>query len=209
MDGVLVDSQPNHVKAWQRVFADRGMALDPLLPLQREGEKALDTCAWICGRLGLDWTRAERERLVAEKRAHFRSLAGTRVFPGVPAVVAGLAERGVPAALVTGSTVVNARAIVPVDVWAQFAARIAAEDVTHGKPHPEGYLKGCAALGLDPGDCLAVENAPFGVQAARAAGCRVLALTTTLPPSWLAGADEIGERHERVLEMVDESRRSA
>ncbi len=205
MDGVLVDSQPNHVRAWRHVFAARGVELDPLLPLQREGEKALDTCGWICARLGLGCSLEERERIVAEKRAFFRSLPGTELFPEVPAVLAGLAERGIPAALVTGSTVVNARAIVPSVVWNVFAACIAAEDVTQGKPHPEGYRKGCAALGLDPADCLAVENAPFGIQAARAAGCRVLALGTTLPASWLEGADEISDRHLRVLELVDDS----
>lgn len=208
MDGVLVDSQPNHVRAWRHVFAARGVELDSLLPLQREGEKAHDTCAWICGRLGLDWPAEERDRIVAEKRAFFRSLTGTKLFAEVPAVLAGLAERDIPAGLVTGSTVVNARAIVPADLWTRFAAHIAAEDVTQGKPHPEGYLKGCAVLGLEPVDCLAVENAPFGIQAARAAGCRVLALTTTLPAEWLEGADEIGGRHLRVLELVDESRRT-
>ena len=206
MDGVLVDSQPNHVRAWRHVFALRGVELDPLLPLQREGEKALDTCGWICGQLGLDYTLAEREALVAQKRAFFRSLPGTALFPQVPQVLAGLAQRGIPAALVTGSTVVNARAIVPQAVWESFAACIAAEDVGQGKPHPEGYLKGCAALGLDPVDCLAVENAPVGIQAARAAGCRVLALTTTLPASWLEEAHEISGEHVRVLELLDQWR---
>lgn len=206
MDGVLIDSQPNHVKAWRHVFAERGVELDPMLPLQREGEKALDTCGWICGRLGLELSLAEREALVARKRAFFRSLPGTLPFPAVEAVLAGLAERGVPAALVTGSTVVNARAMVPEEMWSRFAAHIAAEDVGQGKPHPEGYLKGVAALGLAAEDCLAVENAPFGIQAARAAGCRVLALTTTLPAELLAGADEISDRHLRVLELIDEGR---
>ncbi len=206
MDGVLIDSQPNHVRAWREVFQRRGVELDPFLPLQREGEKALDTCGWICAQVGLALSLAEREELVAEKRSFFRSLSGTLPFPGVGAVLQGLRERGIPAALVTGSTVVNARAMIPDEMWRQFAAQIAAEDVTQGKPHPEGYLKGAAALGLDPADCLAVENAPFGIQAARAAGCRVLALTTTLPAELLAGADEISERHERVLDIIDEGR---
>jgi len=206
MDGVLIDSQPNHVRAWQTVFARRGVELDPYLPLQREGEKALDTCGWICAQVGLALSLAERAELVAEKRSYFRSLAGTLPFPEVADVLAGLAERGIPAALVTGSTVVNARAMIPTEMWRMFAAHIAAEDVTQGKPHPEGYRKGCAALGLDPVDCLAVENAPFGIQAARAAGCRVLALTTTLPAELLAGADEISDRHLRVLELIDEDR---
>lgn len=203
MDGVLIDSQPNHVRAWSAAFAARGVELDPALPLQREGEKALDTCGWICAQVGLDLSLAEREQLVAEKRARFRALPGTAPFAAAPAVLEGLRARGVPAALVTGSTVVNARAMVPRELWALFAAHVAAEDVSQGKPHPEGYLRGAAALGLEPARCLAVENAPFGIQAARAAGCRVLALTTTLPPELLAGADWISNRHGRVLELVD------
>jgi beta-phosphoglucomutase-like phosphatase (HAD superfamily) len=203
MDGVLIDSQPNHVRAWQAVFAARGVALDAMLPLQREGEKALDTCAWICRELGLDWNSAERETLVAEKRRIFRALPGTAPFPDVPELLVGLAERRLPIALVTGSTVVNAQAIVPPELWARFAVVVSAEDVTRGKPDPEGYRKAAAALGVAPDSCLAVENAPFGIQAARAAGCRVLALTTTLPAEWLAEADEISGRHEVVLEIVD------
>ena len=206
MDGVLIDSQPNHVRAWRAVFAARGVELDPRLPLQREGEKALDTCTWICAQVGLALDLAQREALVAEKRRLFRSLPGTALFTAVPALLAGLAARGVPAALVTGSTVVNARAMIPGELWDLFAAHIAAEDVTQGKPHPEGYQKGAAALGLATAECLAVENAPFGIQAAKAAGCRVLALTTTLPAELLAGADEISDRHERVLELVDGAR---
>jgi len=203
MDGVLIDSQPNHVRAWQHVFARHGVKLDPLLPLQREGEKALDTAGWICGEVGLRLNLAQREELVAQKRAFFRSLEGTVPFPEVMDVLRGLHQRGVPAALVTGSTVVNAHAVVPDEMWRLFVAHIAAEDVTQGKPHPEGYLRGVAALGLEAGDCLAVENAPFGIQAARAAGCRVLALSTTLPAHCLVGADEISHRHQRVLELVD------
>ncbi|MDP2362032.1 MAG: HAD family phosphatase [bacterium] len=203
MDGVLIDSQPNHVRAWQAVFAARGVALDAMLPLQREGEKALDTCAWICRELGLDWDSREREALVAEKRRIFRALPGSDVFPGAVDLLDGLAARGLPAALVTGSTVVNARALVPAALWARFGAVVTAEDVARGKPDPEGYRKAAAALGVTPDSCLAVENAPFGIQAARAAGCRVLALTTTLPAEWLAEADEISGRHEVVLEIVD------
>lgn len=54
-----------------------------------------------------------------------------------------------------------------------------ANDVTHGKPHPEGYLKAAAGLGIDPKDCVVFEDAPAGVRAGRAAGMTVIACLTT------------------------------
>jgi mannitol-1-/sugar-/sorbitol-6-phosphatase len=68
---------------------------------------------------------------------------------------------------------------------------ISAEDVSTGKPSPEGYLKAAAALGFQAQHCLVVEDSPAGINAGRAAGARVLAVTTSHDPAELAGADVI------------------
>jgi sugar-phosphatase len=68
---------------------------------------------------------------------------------------------------------------------------IGAEDVSIGKPSPEGYLKAAAALGFPAQDCLVVEDSPAGVDAGRAAGAEILAVTTTHDPAELAGADTV------------------
>jgi len=60
---------------------------------------------------------------------------------------------------------------------------ITSNDITHGKPHPEPYLKGASVLGFLPADCVVVEDAPAGVRAGKAAGCRVIAFTTTVAES--------------------------
>jgi sugar-phosphatase len=65
---------------------------------------------------------------------------------------------------------------------------ICAEDVEHGKPHPEPYLRGAAALGAAPAGCVVVEDAPAGIAAGVAAGMRVIAISTTHPPAELDGA---------------------
>jgi sugar-phosphatase len=97
---------------------------------------------------------------------------------------------------------------------------ITASDIQRGKPDPEPYLKGAAALGLLPGDCVVVEDAPSGVRSGKAAGCRVLAIrTTTYDPELLAGgadwtvndcasirlADSSSSR-ELALDLADDSR---
>ena len=70
-----------------------------------------------------------------------------------------------------------------------FAALVAEEDVTRGKPDPEGFLLAAERLGVAPARCLVVEDAPEGVRAAKAAGMRCLAVATTRPPPMLAEAD--------------------
>jgi sugar-phosphatase len=70
-------------------------------------------------------------------------------------------------------------------------AMICAEDVSTGKPSPEGYSKAAAALGVEAARCVVVEDAPAGVSAGHAAGAQVLALTTTHQAAELADADVI------------------
>jgi sugar-phosphatase len=71
------------------------------------------------------------------------------------------------------------------------AVLITADIVRQGKPSPEPYLLAAARLGVQPADCIVFEDAPAGVQAGKAAGMRVVALTTTVPASELASADQI------------------
>lgn len=202
MDGVLVDSIPNHARAWQEAFQQRGVAIDDRLSRLREGEKALATCHWICERYGLAWSEEDCVELVRRKRELFRSYPGSGLFPGVSNLLEGLKHHGYRLALVTGSTVVNARAIVPETVWQLFEVHIAAEDVTRGKPDPQPFRLAASRLGVDVRACLAVENAPFGIESALAAGCRVVALTTTLDAHELTGAERILARHEELIDML-------
>jgi sugar-phosphatase len=66
---------------------------------------------------------------------------------------------------------------------------ITADDVTHGKPHPEPYLKGAQLLGVNPAECLVIEDAPAGIQSAQAGGMKAIALTSTYPASALTEAN--------------------
>jgi sugar-phosphatase len=68
---------------------------------------------------------------------------------------------------------------------------ITADDVAEGKPSPQPYLKGAALLGFAPGDCLVFEDTPAGIQSGKAAGMKVIALSTTYPPKELGNADAI------------------
>ena len=80
---------------------------------------------------------------------------------------------------------------------------ICADEISRGKPDPEGYLTAAERLGYSPAECLVIEDAPAGIESARAAGMRVIAITTTYPPRMLTGADAIVERLTDLSVVLD------
>ena len=81
--------------------------------------------------------------------------------------------------------------LVPTGIVGLFDAIVTGDEVTNGKPDPEPYRTVAGRLGLSPSECLVIENAPLGIQSARAAGMRCLALETTLPAGRLPQADRV------------------
>jgi sugar-phosphatase len=75
---------------------------------------------------------------------------------------------------------------------------VTADDVVHGKPHPEPYLKGAERLGVPPGECLVIEDAPAGIQAARAAGTKVIGITSTYAADPLKHSDAVVGKLEQI-----------
>ncbi|OUC86150.1 HAD family hydrolase [Streptosporangium minutum] len=110
-----------------------------------------------------------------------RIAGGVTPLPGAIRLLDDLGAAGVPVALVSASP----RRIVDMVLRTVGAERfrlvVAAEDTARGKPLPDPYLKAAAALGVDPAECVAVEDSPTGLAAARAAGCRVIAVPGDVP----------------------------
>jgi sugar-phosphatase len=82
---------------------------------------------------------------------------------------------------------------------------VTADDVTQGKPHPQPYLKGAEILGLNPVDCVVLEDAPSGLKAARAAGCRSFGIPTTYRRDELVDATVILESLQQLSVRKDEN----
>ena len=114
---------------------------------------------------------------------------GVRVMPGAAALVNSIPEGrwGV----VTSGTRLLASARLQFCGLPVPKVLVTADDVEHGKPHPEPYLRGAAKLGFEPKDCLVIEDAPAGIRAARAAGMKVIGLASTYPASKLGEADAV------------------
>lgn len=191
MDGVVCDNMPLHRRVWTEFVRTHGLAPTEAEIRALDGRRAADIIAALFG----DLDEAAIAALAHGREEAYRQALPTAELPPVPGVEAFLAwlgARGVPRVLATSATPANVEVVVGrLGLEAAFEARVTAADVTRGKPDPEVYLTAAARVGSDPARCLVVEDALPGVAAARAAGCRVLGLTTSEDATALraAGAD--------------------
>ncbi|HEX7336510.1 MAG TPA: HAD-IA family hydrolase [Gemmatimonadales bacterium] len=171
LDGVLVDSTGYVEQQWRRWAIAKGLEPEPFLKVCH-GRRALETIQLAAPHL-------DAEAEVAAFRPDDTGWAGLSLGPveGAQALLARLPV-GTWAVATSGARIVAKerleRAGLPVP-----AVLVCAEDVLHGKPSPDVYLMAALSLGRAPADCLVIEDAPAGIEAARAAGMKVIALTTT------------------------------
>ncbi|AZM53016.1 HAD family hydrolase [Streptomyces sp. WAC 01529] len=170
MDGTLVNSDAVVERCWRR-WADRhGLDFDEVIKVVH-GRQGYASMAVLLPDRPMAENHAENREMLAAETA---DMEGVVPVPGAPAFVASLAALRLPHALVTSAD-------VPLSTGRMAAAglslpdvRVTAESVGASKPDPEGFLKGAAALGFDPADCLVFEDSEAGILAGRAAGMRVV-----------------------------------
>ena len=194
-DGVIIDSSRQHHASWERLAAEERRTLPPDHFERGFGMRNRQIIPEILG-----WTHdvAEIERLGARKEEIFRELVlaeGIEPLPGVVAFLEALRTAGVPAAIGTSTPRQNLTFLLRLmRLEAHFRTTVTSEDVTRGKPDPEVFLLAAARLGLPPARCIVFEDAPVGIQAARAGAIRVVAVTNSHPAASLSDADRIVER---------------
>ncbi len=190
MDGVLLDTMGAHVDAWVQAGAELGIEIDPHEVYLREGEKGEVSARDFIKAAGLMLTKARIRALLEKKEALFAHRArAPRLFPGAVPALTACRDHGLQLALVTGTSRGELTRILPPELAGFFAASVTGDEVLRGKPNPEPFLTAAMKLGTKPAACLAVENAPFGIQSAKTAGCHVIAIRSYLGDADLAGAD--------------------
>ncbi len=180
LDGVLVDSRAAVERTWRKWAARHGLDAGALLAVAH-GRRTRDTLRALVPQLD---PAAEVAWLDA---AELEDLEGVVAIPGAVELTAALEDRAWAVVTSCGRELARRRlgsAGVPAP-----ALLVTSEDVPRGKPAPDGYLLAARRLGADPSACLVFEDAPPGVGAARAAGCRVVGLVTTHRSAQLTGAE--------------------
>jgi sugar-phosphatase len=188
MDGVLVDSTPAVARVWTRWAIKHH--LDPVHAVQlAHGRPSLSSIQELLPHADPVVHLAENDWM---ERAEIEDIDGVVALPGTKELLAAI--RPSQFAVVTSAT----RALTEVrlraaGLWQHVQNLITASDIQHGKPDPEPYRKGAAALNLSPQSCIVIEDAASGTRSGKAAGSRVLAVRTTSPDEILlaAGADWI------------------
>jgi sugar-phosphatase len=168
MDGTLVNSDAVVERVWRRWAALHGLDAERVVSVVH-GRQGHATMAALLPHRPMAENLAENARLLAEETA---DLDGVVPVEGAPAFLAALAGR--PHALVTSAAEGLARARMGAAGLPLPPVLVTAERVSASKPDPEGFLKGAAELGFSPDECLVFEDAQVGIEAARAAGMRVI-----------------------------------
>ncbi|MXO60723.1 HAD-IA family hydrolase [Altererythrobacter salegens] len=176
LDGTLVDSMPVHYQAYRTVFRRHGIELkyhDFLLQVGAPARQAIPQFLNSAGHNG--YLHGKIESLHLEKKKIFRILVKRAPLSPLPAAAFLSQRKGKKIALVSSGNRAGVLTIIEKMGWGGiFDAVISGDDVQNGKPHPEPYLRAAKLLDVKPCDCLVFEDTRDGVEAARAAGMRVV-----------------------------------
>jgi beta-phosphoglucomutase len=192
MDGVLADTGEFHYQAWSQVLATYDLHMTRELFQATFGMNNTGVLSALLG-------RAPEPDLLAglseRKEAQFRQILHGRVqpLPGVRLWLERLKAEGVPQAIASSAPPANIEVIVDeLNLRPYFAALVSGYALP-GKPDPALFLEAARQIGVAPERCVVVEDAVAGVEAARQAGMRCIAVTTTNPAEVLRGADLVVE----------------
>jgi sugar-phosphatase len=197
IDGVLVDSTRSVERQWRIWAREQGIDEEKVAAIAH-GVRSIEVIRKLAPQLD---AAAEVRKLESREVADHNSVA---VMPGAADLI-----RAIPDGLwcvVTSGTRHLATARLQLAGIPIPKVMVTADDVAEGKPHPEPYLKGAKLLGMNPAECLVIEDAPAGIQSAHAGGMKVIALASTYPASALSEADAVVQRLDQIQIALDGSR---
>lgn len=201
LDGVLVDSMPYHVEAMQHIFDQIDVYMDQQMIYEREGEKTIEIVRMLLEKAGSDDDRFDLEAIVEQYIAEFNLIVVLHAFEGMPECLEVLKQR-YTLAVVSGSDKPIVHNILERMYPGLFSVVVTGDDVVNGKPAPDPYLKAVEMLAMQKSECIVIENAPVGVQAAKAAGLCCIAVPTYLEPDKLHQADLVVTDHDLLIDLL-------
>ncbi len=203
-DGVIIDSGDLHAQSWRQLATELGKSIAEDSFIRGFGMKSARIIEEIHG-----WTKepAEVVRLTNRKEALYREIVARSEITPLPGVVKWLHrlhEAGVPCAVASSTQRLNIEAVLDrIGLRRAFREIISAEDVVHGKPNPEVFLKAAERLGVAAKRAVVFEDAHVGIEAGHAAGMKVVAVATTHLAAQLSTADLVVRRlDELTLEQI-------
>lgn len=192
LDGTLIDSTPIVERSWRRWASELGLGDDFVVPHGIPGRQV------VAGLVPPEQVEAAFRRIEAIEMGDVDDIV---ILPGAVAALSAI-PHGRAAIATSGSAPLAAARLAATGLPAPDVV-VTADDVVAGKPHPEPYLLAARRLGVDPAHCLVVEDAPAGLAAGRAAGCRTLAVATTHLRDGLDADAVVGGLDDVVFTVTD------
>jgi beta-phosphoglucomutase family hydrolase len=198
-DGVIIDSSAAHRESWERLAREQNQPLPAGYFERGFGMKSLKIIREI-----LRWTDdpEKLKQLDWRKETLYRAVIsekGIEPLPGIAEWLERLKASLIPSVIATSTHSRNVRCamdIIHLDEF--FQGMISGENVTHGKPDPEVFLLAAKKIQMPSARCVVFEDAHVGVEAARRAGMKVIAVTTTHPADTLKDADRVVDRLDQL-----------
>ncbi len=191
IDGTIIDSMPFHARSWD-IFVERhGVApVSEVFFHNTAGRTAVEVMRAIFGTI----SDADAHAFVLEKEAIYRELFASefREIRGFAEFARAARAAGLKLACATAGDLDNiAFALAHLAMTDFFDAAVGAHDVARGKPAPDLFLLAAARMGAAPQTCLVFEDAPLGIEGARRAGMRAVAITSTMPAHELGAPEHV------------------
>ncbi len=177
LDGVIVSTDNCHYQAWKRMADEEGIPFDRKINERLRGVSRMESLAIILEKAVKEYTEEEKQAMAARKNGYYVELIGSLtdndILPGAMDTLKRLKEKNIKIAI--GSSSRNTPIILrQIGLTDTFDAVADGNAIRNSKPDPEVFLLAAKLLKLDPANCLVVEDADAGVQAALAGGMRVL-----------------------------------
>ncbi|WP_025686344.1 beta-phosphoglucomutase [Paenibacillus maysiensis] len=207
LDGVITDTAEYHFQAWGSLAATLGIPFDREFNEQLKGISRTESLDKILARgdRANAYSADDKQELAAQKNTEYQrlisALTPADVLPGIRALLTELRDARIRIALASASK--NAAFILDrLELTHYFDSMVDVTAIRHGKPDPEIFLTGAANLGVQPADCIGIEDAQAGIQAIKSAGMFAVGVGT---PSQMQGADiVVATTAELSLRMLED-----
>lgn len=172
MDGVIVDTEPLHRKAYFKMFSEKRLDVSEALYTSFTGQSTIEICTTLVDTFGINEAPHE---LVACKRKHFKHLFenddSLELLPGVLDLIKDYHRNGITLVLASSASMVNInRIFTRFDLDRYFKDKVSGADLKKSKPHPEIFIQAARASGFSTAECMVIEDSTNGIVAAKAAG---------------------------------------
>jgi beta-phosphoglucomutase len=201
MDGVLVDSMPFHAAAWKKAFLDMGMEIQDKDIYEIEGLNPRSGLPLLIRKARKEPEDFDFETITTIYRQEFKRIFELKAFDGMKECLELLKSRFL-LSVVSGSDRFIVNGIIDKLFPGIFDAVVTGDDVLNSKPYPDPFLKAVELLNVGKKECIIIENAILGVEAAKKADIYCIGVPTYVAPSELDMADLVVEDHKELMEHL-------